>query len=193
MYRNIKWIEEILLKDGTFSLPGKKELLKSDAEYEIILIDATETPMECPKKTKKYYSGKKKRHTLKTQLVIDRKTLKIIFLSFCNGRKHDFRLFKESGVHVAANTKIETHSGYIGITAIHPNFLLPKKHRKNKPLTKEEKRNNRMICKKRIYAEHAIRFVKRFHILSELYRNRRKRFSLRFSLLAGICNFDMSI
>lgn len=52
MYRNIKWIEETLIKDGTFSLPGKKELLKSDAEYEIILIDATETPVERPQKNK---------------------------------------------------------------------------------------------------------------------------------------------
>lgn len=40
------------------------------------------------------------------------------------------------------------------------------------------------------YVEHVIRFVKRFRILSECYRNRRKRFALRFSLIAGICNFD---
>ena len=52
IYRSIKWIEEGLIKDGTFSLPGKKELLKSDAEYEIILIDATETPIERPQKNK---------------------------------------------------------------------------------------------------------------------------------------------
>ena len=52
MYRNIKWIEEVLIKDGTFSLPGKKELLKSDVEYEVILIDATETPVERPQKNK---------------------------------------------------------------------------------------------------------------------------------------------
>ena len=52
IYRSIKWIEEVLIKDGTFSLPGKKELLKSDVEYEIILIDATETPIERPQKNK---------------------------------------------------------------------------------------------------------------------------------------------
>lgn len=52
IYRSIEWIEEVLIKDGTFSLPGKKELLKSDAEYEIILIDATETPIERPQKNK---------------------------------------------------------------------------------------------------------------------------------------------
>ncbi len=52
IYRSIKWIEDTLIKDGTFSLPGKKELLKSDAVYEIILIDATETPIERPQKNK---------------------------------------------------------------------------------------------------------------------------------------------
>ena len=52
IYRSIKWIEETLIKDGTFSLPGRKELLKSDAEYEVILVDATETPVERPKKNK---------------------------------------------------------------------------------------------------------------------------------------------
>ena len=52
IYRSIKWIEDTLIKDGTFSLPGKKALLKSDASYEIILIDATETPVERPQKNK---------------------------------------------------------------------------------------------------------------------------------------------
>lgn len=119
--------------------------------------------------------------------------MKIICLGFCNGKKHDFRLFKESGVHAGNDTIFETDTGYIGITALHSNSLLPKKRTKNKPLTKEEKRNNRSISRQRIYAEHAIRFVKRFRILSERYRNRRKRFALRFSLIAGICNFDMSV
>ena len=45
MSRLIKWVEDVLIKDGTFSLPGKKALTKSDAEYEVILIDVTETPV----------------------------------------------------------------------------------------------------------------------------------------------------
>ena len=52
MYRTIKWVEDTLIKDGTFSLPGRKALLKSDVEFEVILIDATETPIERPKKGK---------------------------------------------------------------------------------------------------------------------------------------------
>jgi hypothetical protein len=51
-YRNIRWVEDTLIKDGQFSLPGRKALLKSDVEYEIVLIDATESPIERPKKNK---------------------------------------------------------------------------------------------------------------------------------------------
>jgi hypothetical protein len=49
-YRACKWVEDILIKSREFSLPGKKELLKSNMEYEVILIDASETPIERPKK-----------------------------------------------------------------------------------------------------------------------------------------------
>lgn len=49
-YQTVKWVENTLIKDGTFSLPGKKALLKSEMEYEIVLIDATETPVERPKR-----------------------------------------------------------------------------------------------------------------------------------------------
>jgi len=52
MQRLVKWVEDVLIKDGTFSLPGKKALLKSDAEYEVVLVDATETPVERPKRGK---------------------------------------------------------------------------------------------------------------------------------------------
>lgn len=55
-YRNIRWVEDTLIKDGTFSLPGRKALLKSDVEYEIVLIDATETPIERPKKNKNTFT-----------------------------------------------------------------------------------------------------------------------------------------
>jgi hypothetical protein len=49
--RIIKWVENTLIKAGTFSLPGKKVLLESNIEYEVIQIDPTETPVERPKKT----------------------------------------------------------------------------------------------------------------------------------------------
>jgi hypothetical protein len=58
-------------------------------------------------------------------------------------------------------------------------------------LTKYDKQKNREISSKRVKIENVIGFVKRFKFLSDKYRNRRKRFSLRFNLIAGICNFDM--
>ncbi len=51
-YETIKWIENTRIKHPDFALPGRKALLKSDMEYELILIDATETPIERPKKNK---------------------------------------------------------------------------------------------------------------------------------------------
>ena len=123
-------------------------------------------------------------------MLVDFQNGEIIALAFSNGKKHDFQLFKESRTHVKAETVLEADTGYLGLVQIHANSILPKKRSKNHPLTDQERKSNREISRKRIFVEHAIRFVKRFRILSERYRNHRKRFALRFSLIAGICNFD---
>ena len=51
-YKAVRWIEDTLIKHPDFALPGKKALVKSDMEYELVLIDATESPIERPKKSK---------------------------------------------------------------------------------------------------------------------------------------------
>lgn len=51
-YKAVKWIEDTLIKHPDFALPGRKALLKSDMDYEVVLIDATESPIERPKKSK---------------------------------------------------------------------------------------------------------------------------------------------
>jgi len=84
-----------------------------------------------------------------------------------------------------------TDTGFIGIKKLHANSELPHKKSKNRKLTKEQKKDNRRISSERVANEHAIGFVKRFKIISERYRNRRKRFGLRFNLIAGIANFDL--
>ena len=126
-------------------------------------------------------------------MIVDLQTGEIIALSFSNGKKHDFQLFKDSRIHVKAETVLEADTGYQGLAQIHANSLLPKKRSKHHRLTKQESNKNREISRKRIFVEHAIRFVKRFRILSERYRNRRIRLALRFSLIAGFCNFDRFI
>lgn len=52
-YRNIIWVENTLVKDKSFSLPGRKALAQSDVHYEVVLVDATESPIERPKKKAK--------------------------------------------------------------------------------------------------------------------------------------------
>lgn len=61
-YKTIKWVEDTLIKHPDFSLPGRKALLKSDMEYETILIDATETPIERPKKDKNIITQEKRKN-----------------------------------------------------------------------------------------------------------------------------------
>lgn len=51
-YKTIRWVEDTLIKSKTFSLPGRKALLKSDVEYEFVLVDASEHPVQRPKKNK---------------------------------------------------------------------------------------------------------------------------------------------
>jgi hypothetical protein len=59
-YRNIRCVEDILIKDKQFSLPGRKALLRNDMEYELVLIDATESPIERPKKGKSVFIQEKR-------------------------------------------------------------------------------------------------------------------------------------
>jgi hypothetical protein len=84
-----------------------------------------------------------------------------------------------------------TDTGYLGLNKIHANTLMPKKKSKKKPLTKEDKKRNRELSSQRVLNEHVIGLVKRFKIISDRYRNRRKRFGLRFNLISGICNFEI--
>jgi len=68
-------------------------------------------PLNAKKKQKYFYSGKKKRHPLKTQIIVDKKQKAIICTSFSNGKRHDFRLFKEFGVHTHPKIKSLTDTG----------------------------------------------------------------------------------
>jgi len=75
--------------------------------------------------------------------------------------------------------------------ALHPNSQTPVKKSKLHPLSQEQKASNRALSRKRILIENVIRRLKIFRILSERYRNRRKRFGLRFNLIAAICNLEL--
>lgn len=122
-----------------------------------------------------------------------KKSRMVICTNFSKGRRHDFRMFKESKVRFHPRVKGQTDTGYQGIQKLHANSELPKKRSKKHPLTKEDKQNNRRIASERITNEHVIGALKRFRIISDRYRNRRKRFGLRFNLIAGIYNYELRI
>jgi len=102
-------------------------------------------------------------------------------------------LFKESKIPFKPTQTILVDTGYMGILNMYqnnPNILIPKRRSKKNPLTKEDKANNHNISKQRIVIEDVIGFIKRFRIVSDKYRCRRRRFGLRFNLICGVCNWE---
>ena len=123
--------------------------------------------------------------------MVNKATQQVICTSFSNGKKHDFRLFKESKLRVRPETRIVTDSGYQGIHKIHAHSFLPKKRSKKKPLTYYDKKNNTQLARERVLNENVIGMLKRFKIISDKYRTRRKRFGLRFNLIAALYNWEL--
>ena len=123
--------------------------------------------------------------------MVDKTGGKIICTTGCEGKRHDFKLLEDSMVRFQKGTVSLADSGYQGIDVMHSNALIPKKKSKKTKLTKQEKRYNRMLSSQRVFVENVIGWIKRFRIISERYRNRRKRFGLRFNLIAGIYNFEL--
>jgi len=83
-------------------------------------------------------------------------------------------------------------SGYQGLQKLHVYTDMPKKRSKKHPLTKEEKAKNKRISSQRVPVENVIAHVKRFKIIADRYRNRRKRFGLRFNLIAAIYKQELN-
>lgn len=124
-------------------------------------------------------------------MVVDKTSGRILCTKGCEGKRNDFRLLKDSRVCFRKGTCILLDSGYQGVQAIYSNALTPKKKPKGGTLTKQEKRYNRMLSAVRVFVENVIGWLKRFHIITDRYRNRRKRFGLRFNLIAGIYNYEL--
>jgi hypothetical protein len=83
-------------------------------------------------------------------------------------------------------------SGFQGLQKIHAKTSLPTKKSKKNPLNKEERLANQQNSSTRVPCENVIGALKRFRIIAEKYRNRRKRFGLRFNLIAGLYNLELS-
>lgn len=138
-----------------------------------------------------YYSGKHKQHTLKAQVVVRQSDGFIICTSFGKGRVHDFRLFNRHRLPLLPVQLCLADKGYQGLAKLHLNSCTPVKKPRQRPLSCQERQHNRNLARLRVVAEHVNRRLKVFRILGERYRNRRRRFTLRFNLIAAIVNVEL--
>ena len=121
--RHIQKIEPILA--DAIKINKNRELTQSDLET--ILIDATEIPNQRPlKKQRKYYSGKKKRHTIKFEIQTNIKGKIIDISKSYNGKTHDLKIRKMSD-HVPQDALLFADSGYQGMQKLHTKTILPHK------------------------------------------------------------------
>jgi len=125
---------------------------------------------------------------------VNRETREIICTAHAEGSTHDFKLYEESvGSAVFEDKQIQGDSGYQGILKLHKNSETPKKKPKGGELTDGEKAENKRISTNRMLIEHINAKIKVFKITASKYRNRRKRFALRMSLICGILNLESRI
>ncbi len=110
-----------------------------------------------------------------------------------NGKAHDRTIFRET-LKINPRITVLADSGYRGIHKDHSNSLYPLRHKEDKARMSDEERHryNKAISTPRMKIEHIIGRIKNFKITSERYRNHRKKFTLRFSLICGIVNYQNS-
>ena len=89
------------------------------------------------------------------------------------------------------DTDFRGDTAYQGIAKIHATSITSKKRKRGEALSRDDRRFNHEHSSVRIVVEHVISRLKRFRIIADRYRNRRKRFGLRFKLIAGMYNYEL--
>ena len=144
------------------------------------IIDGTERPIQRPKDKqgqRDYYSGKKKGHTVKNNVITDKRSKKIKGLSpTVFGKKHDKKLADQEQYRFPSGSRLWKDTGYQGYEPEGVITYQPKKKPKGGQLTQAEKTQNQIISSERIGVEHSIGAVKVFHIVRDIYRNHKQDF-----------------
>src|SRR5262249_47339829 len=175
------------LPAGISRVPEREVPLGPD-EVRELFFDGTERPTNRPKRgQRRYYSGKKRRHTIKHQVVVARRRrrpgpgpkcqrLRIAAVSKAfPGSAHDKRVFDETGGAVPAGARGYGDRAYLGT-----GLTTPRRKPAGGALTARQRAGNRRVGKKRVVAEHAIGKMKTWRIASERWRNPRRRHALTF-------------
>lgn len=130
---------------------------------------------------------------MKSQIIVNGASRQVICTAHARGPIHDFALYGRSKIEPHESLELLGDSGYQGLQKLHEKSRTPQKKPRKAELSDEQKRSNRELAQRRVVVEHVIRSLKIFRIIAERYRNRRKRFSLRFNLIAGLHNCELSL
>lgn len=179
---------------------GFEEFIRLYPDLFELVIDTTEQKRQRPKnkrKQKNFYSGKKHQHGLKTQIVVDKKGRIINVSKTYPSRIHDKTvLLKEKTLDkLPKKMRILLDKGYIKIQKLYPSqaILIPiKRNRWKRKLTRSEKIKNTKQAKKRVIVEHTISRLKKYQILSQVYRSSDRDYNYHFRNIASLCNFRLA-
>ncbi|PZO17604.1 MAG: transposase [Leptolyngbya foveolarum] len=161
------------------------------------LIDGTERPINRPKDKddqKRYYRGKKKRHTVKNNVITERRSGKVLYLSGTyEGKRHDKKIADEKNTCFPPGSKLLQDTGFQGYRPTGARVIQPKKKPRGGELSADEKIVNRAISSLRVNVEHHIGGVKRCQILVQTFRNRMENFADEVMEVAcGLHNFRVA-
>jgi hypothetical protein len=157
-------------------------------------IDGTERRRQRPKdpvKQKIFYSGKKKTHTVKNNVIVAMGKRKVEYLgSTWEGKKHDKGICDAEGHEFPEDSILYQDTAYQGYTPAGVHIRQPKKKPRGRELTVEEKEENSLISSVRIIVEHVICGVKRCRIVKDVFRNTKDKFDdLVMEIACGLHNF----
>lgn len=167
----------------------KKEIKITKEEAEGLIIDCTEQRVQRPKYGQQpYYSGKKKCHTLKTEIVVTGAGRIVAVSDSHPGSVHDLTV-RRCGTALPAGSHAYLDGAYQGYDKEHAGPVdYPYRKPKGGELTEEEKDYNSGISSYRVKVEHKIGDLKVFRMLSDRYRYPREKYNQKFQIIAGIVN-----
>lgn len=157
-----------------------------------VVVDSFEQRTQRPERRQRaYYSGKKKAHTLKSQVTVDEESGRFVDVSdSVPGRWADLKLLARSRVlkRLPAGVGVMGDLGYVGIGALHARGVAPRRKPRGKPRPPEDVRYNRAFSRRRIVVEHAPGRLRRFRAVTDVNRHRRKGHAARVRASAGLVN-----
>jgi hypothetical protein len=168
---------------------GVKRAIRVSREKAAALIfDGTEPPIQRPgRKQRCWYSGKKTRHAIKTEIAITEPGRIVSVSRPAPGSVHDLTL-RRRGPPIPKDAHVDVDSGDQGLQQDHPHTKLPDKKSKKKPLTTDERADNHALSRFRVRIEHKIARIKTFRLLAERFRHPKTTYATKFALVAGIVN-----